>query len=233
MCSILKKLTRKLQPHREVALVIDDVLKSKKGNNCRIVEHLLSFAEHQFGKGVRGKRYREREDGERISNWKAEIFFLHRINQTLSKIHGRDNLLSTIIRDDVRFPYLEQSLSPLNPWMINLDSDASDRIYSLNEDHLSYLVKHLCLTEQNMAIIAMNRRQFDLAEGHCQQCLVYSRRYGLEVEEKITKIFVALNIYCSLQERQGYYSGALSSATTWSWKLMTLCIPKCRKLLGY
>jgi hypothetical protein len=68
MCPILKKRTRKLQSYREVARVIDEILKSNKGNDYRVLEHLLSFAEHQFGKKVTGKHYREREDGERISN---------------------------------------------------------------------------------------------------------------------------------------------------------------------
>jgi hypothetical protein len=68
MCPILKKLTRKLQPYCEVTQLIDGILKSKEGIDCRVPEHLVSFAEHQFGKGVPGKHYREREDGERISN---------------------------------------------------------------------------------------------------------------------------------------------------------------------
>jgi hypothetical protein len=74
MCPILKRLTKILMPYCEVAQVIDEVLKSKKGNDCKIVEHLVSFAEHQFGKGVPGKHYREREDGERISNWITSKF---------------------------------------------------------------------------------------------------------------------------------------------------------------
>jgi tetratricopeptide (TPR) repeat protein len=78
---------------------------------------------------------------------------------------------------------------------------------------MNYLVKQLYYTEHNMAAIATHRRQFDLAEGHCQRCLAYSRRYGLEGEEmKITMIFTALKTYCSLRERQGNYSDALSFA---------------------
>jgi hypothetical protein len=58
MCPILKKLTKTLQPYHKVALLIDDNIKSKEGNDCRVLEHLLSFAEHQFGKEVTGKHYR-------------------------------------------------------------------------------------------------------------------------------------------------------------------------------
>jgi hypothetical protein len=157
-------------------------MKSKKGNDCRVLDHLLSFAEHQFGKGVPGKYHREREDGERISNWIVDIGILHRIIQRLSDLYGQDSSLSTIVQDDMRFPYLERSLSLLNPWVINLDSDASNGIDNLNEDQIIYLVVQLYYTEQSMTAIAINRRKFDLAEGHCQRCLAYSRKYGLEGE---------------------------------------------------
>jgi hypothetical protein len=181
-----------------VAQLIDEILKSKKGDDCRIVEHLLSFTEHQFGKGVTGKHYRESEDGDRISNWKVDIVILYRIISRLSNLYGRHNLLSTIVQDDMSFPYLERSLSFLNPWVINLDPDTSDGIDSLNEDQMNDLMGKLYYIEQNMAAIAINRRQFDLAEGHFQRCLAYSKRYGLESEKKITMIFQALSTYCSL-----------------------------------
>jgi hypothetical protein len=114
MRPILKKLTIKLQPYYEVTQLIDQILESKKGNDCRVLEHLLSFAEHQFGKEVTGNHYREREDGERISNWKVDIEILYRIIQRLANYYRNDCSLSTIVRDDMCFPYLERSLSPLN-----------------------------------------------------------------------------------------------------------------------
>jgi tetratricopeptide (TPR) repeat protein len=52
----------------------------------------------------------------------------------------------------------------------------------------------------------------DIAEGHCQRCLAYSRRYGLEGETKTTNIFIALKTYCGLRERQNNHSGALPFA---------------------
>jgi hypothetical protein len=210
MCPILKKLTIKLQPYHEVTRLINEVFESKKWNDCRVLEHLLSFAEHQFGKGVPGKHYREREDGERISNWKAEIDFLQRIIITLINLSGRDNSLSTIIRYDMRFPYIKRSLSLLNPWVMNLDSDATNGIVSLNEDQINHLMEQIYWMELTMAVITIHRRQFNLAEGHCQRCLAYSRRYGLEGEKKIRRIFKALQLCCSLHDYQDNYSDALS-----------------------
>jgi hypothetical protein len=58
----------------------------------------------------------------------------------------------------------------------------------------------------------MLRRQFDIAEGHCQRCLANSRRNGLEGEEKITVIFKALETHCSLRDYQCNYSDAVSFA---------------------
>jgi hypothetical protein len=69
MCPILKKLSNKLQTYFEVSLLINEVLESNKGKDIRVLEHLLSFADYQFGKGVTGKRYREMENGERMNNW--------------------------------------------------------------------------------------------------------------------------------------------------------------------
>jgi hypothetical protein len=55
----------------------------------------------------------------------------------------------------------------------------------------------------------VNSNQLDLAEGHCQRCLAYPRRYGLEGEMKTTDVLAALRTYCSLRQRQRDYSGAL------------------------
>jgi hypothetical protein len=52
----------------------------------------------------------------------------------------------------------------------------------------------------------------DIAERHCQRSLAYSRRYGLEGEEKTTNIFVALKTYYELRQRQSSYSSALTFA---------------------
>jgi hypothetical protein len=179
MCPILKKLHSKLRPYNEVTRLIIEKLASKKGNDCRVLEHLLSFAEHQFWKGVTGKNYREKDDGERISNWEVEIDYLYKITKKLLKLYNPDNSLSNFYRDSIRFPYLERSLSLPNPWVTNLDSDPSEGVNILSNEQQDSLLEQLNCTEQSMADMAMNIRQFDLAEGHCQRCLAYSRRYGL------------------------------------------------------
>jgi uncharacterized protein YyaL (SSP411 family) len=63
-----------------------------------------------------------------------------------------------------------------------------------------------------MARLSIKRNQFDVAEGHCQRCLVYSRRFEVEDKKKTTLIFEALHGYILLRSRQGNNSGAVEFA---------------------
>jgi hypothetical protein len=112
MCPILKELSNNLQPYPEVVRVINKIL-AKKGDNIRILEHLLSYAEHQVGKQASGIGYRERKDGQRINNWNAEIAILSDIKSQIANIYAMDNSLSNSIRNDKMIPYLQRSLSLL------------------------------------------------------------------------------------------------------------------------
>jgi len=87
MSSTLKKLTNKLQPYFNVSLLIIEILVSKKGNDTRVLEHLLSFADHQFGKEVTGKHYRERGVGGRISNFEVDIEISNNIIKMLVNLY--------------------------------------------------------------------------------------------------------------------------------------------------
>jgi hypothetical protein len=55
----------------------------------------------------------------------------------------------------------------------------------------------------------MNSNQLDITEAQCQRCLAYSRRYGLEGEDKTTNKFLALKTYCTLRQKQRNYSRAV------------------------
>jgi hypothetical protein len=208
MCPILKKLSTNLQAFHEVIRIKDEVLALIKENGVRILEHLLSYLEYQFGTKVAGINYRERADGERISSWTVETDILHNILDRLARLHLQDKSLSIISRHEVRLPQLERMLSLLNPWLIQLDQDASN-----GTDHqINHLLHKLYFVEHNMANNAMNRYKLDIAEGHCLQCLAYSRRYGLEGEEKTTMIFEALRTYCNLWMMRSDSSSALPFA---------------------
>jgi hypothetical protein len=77
----LKKLPNKLQSYNEAARVIKETLASNKGNDIRVLEHLPSYADNQFGQQVEGKDYRERTDGQHIANWDVDINILVRDQQ--------------------------------------------------------------------------------------------------------------------------------------------------------
>lgn len=129
---MLMKLPNKLQRFELVVQTINEVKASKKGDNIRVLEHLLSYAEYQFGKEVTGKGYHER-DGECISSFTVDIMIFHGIILKITELHIHDNSLSEVIRYDMMFPYLERSLSLLNPCLVHLDSDSSNGIDKLNE----------------------------------------------------------------------------------------------------
>jgi hypothetical protein len=63
-----------------------------------------------------------------------------------------------------------------------------------------------------MAMVTMNRNQFDVSEGHSHRCLANARRLGEEGEDKTTLIVYALNACVELRQRQGDHSGALPFA---------------------
>jgi tetratricopeptide (TPR) repeat protein len=96
--------------------------------------------------------------------------------------------------------------------MVTIDSDANNQSNSLSFEQTNYLLEKSCNTELNLAVVAMNRNQFDVAEGHCHRCLAHSRRLGIEGEDKTTSIFEALYTYVGLRNNQGDFSGAVSLA---------------------
>jgi hypothetical protein len=96
MYRILKKMSNKLQSYTEACRVIDDPLASEKSNDIRILEPLLSYAEHQFGKKITGKvGFCRREDGDRISNWDVEIGVFKDITAGFLGVYTDNFLLST------------------------------------------------------------------------------------------------------------------------------------------
>jgi tetratricopeptide (TPR) repeat protein len=212
MCPILKKLSNTLQSYDKVVQIIEEILTSKKGDNVRILEHLLQYGDYQFGKPVSGKDYRERTDGQRITNYHVDIGILLPISSTMVHIYSMNSSLTNIIRDKGMLPHLERSFHILSPWMVTIDSDFTHQSNSLNSEMANNLLEQSIFLERNMSIVTMNRYQFDVSEGHCYRCLVNSRRLTLEGEDKTTTVFKSWSNYVSLRRDQGDYSGAVSFA---------------------
>jgi hypothetical protein len=231
----LKKLPDKLQSYDEAERIIDEILKSNKGNDVRVLEHLLSYADNQFGQQVPGRLYREGTDGQRIANWDVDICILLQIITKMLNIHLKNLSYSPIIRDNKTFPHLERLLDILKPWMVVMDSDGSNQSNSLNLGQKDHLLKVSYQIEQSMASVAMNRYQFDVAEGHSHRCLANVRKLGVEGEDKTNLILKALITYINLRQRQGDHLGAVTFAeeaynvVVDAYDLFTV---KCNKPLG-
>jgi hypothetical protein len=133
---------------------------------------------------------------------------LRTIYGQLTDLYLQNHSLNTLSRCEMGLPLLERSLSLLIPWLIQLDLDATNRMNTRMNDILEALFR----SKQNMAALTSNSNQFDVAEGHCQRSLAYSRRYGLEGEKKITMTFTALKTYFNLRKRQGDNPDALTLA---------------------
>jgi sulfatase maturation enzyme AslB (radical SAM superfamily) len=64
--AVLKKFPNKLQSFYEAARIVEEILASNKGNDVRVLEHLLLYADNQFGQQLPGRDYCVRTDGQRI-----------------------------------------------------------------------------------------------------------------------------------------------------------------------
>eukprot|EP00596_Hydrurales_sp_CCMP1899_P010685 CAMPEP_0119044520 /NCGR_PEP_ID=MMETSP1177-20130426/32020_1 /TAXON_ID=2985 /ORGANISM="Ochromonas sp, Strain CCMP1899" /LENGTH=329 /DNA_ID=CAMNT_0007014709 /DNA_START=170 /DNA_END=1160 /DNA_ORIENTATION=+ len=207
ICSILKKLPNKQQSFYEAAQIVEEILES---NNARVLEHLLSYADYQFGKAVAGRDYRERPDGQRIDNWDVDLIIFLQIRSKIIDIYTLTLAHSPIVRDDKMFPHLKRALHILSPWMATIDSDVNNQLIAFEETNELLLTSSTI--EGNMALVAMHRKQFDLAEGHCHRRLAHSRKLNVEEKIKTTSILEALKTYVDLREYQGDFSGAVTFA---------------------
>jgi tetratricopeptide (TPR) repeat protein len=178
----------------------------------RVLEHLGSFAKHQFGDRVPDKDYRERENGERVNNYLVEINMLHHIYGDLADIYLSDGSLSMLSRDTLRFPLCEKMLDLLRPWSKYLDSNLTSRIDKMSTDQINEILKFSVVSEGNIALIYMHRRQLNLAETHCQRSLSCARLYEGTEEEKADLLCGALYKYYNLRRDEGNYDEAFIHA---------------------
>jgi tetratricopeptide (TPR) repeat protein len=211
VCKILKKLPNYLQPFREVVRVIKEIQASEIYYIRRILEHVLAYAEYQFGTRDPGQTYRER-DGERVDNYFVEINILRCIFYDICNSFTDDRSLSILQEHDMTLPYEKKILDLLSPWCACLDSNEAIRKERLDEDEVRIIRYSLSNTERDLAIIYINRYQFDMAENHCQRALSYARQFEGEVEFKTTLLCDAFGTYADLWKRQGNFVKAMPFA---------------------
>jgi tetratricopeptide (TPR) repeat protein len=180
--------------------------------DIRVLEHLISYSEYQFGDRVPGKAYRERKDGDRIDNWTVEMGILMTIYNNLVNVNSTDESLSMIDSNNLRLPYHEKMLELSRPWSSKLDSNSTSQVDSLDKDQINSLLYLLSTTERNIAIILNHRNKFVLAESYCQQALSHARLYEGREEDKIDLVCSVLAAYHNLRSFQGNFIDALPFA---------------------
>jgi hypothetical protein len=160
--------------------------------DIRVLGHLISFAEHQFGDRVLGKAYHERKNGEHVNNWKVEIEIMIPLYGELVTVYLADESLSMIDSYNFQFPYYEKMLDLSRPWSLKLDSNQASQIDNLDENQINIILYLLSTTERNMGITLRQRNEFELAESYCQQALSHARLYEGTEEDKVDLLCDAL-----------------------------------------
>jgi hypothetical protein len=88
----------------------------KNVSKISIQHHAFSYAAHEFGNRVEGMAYRERVNGERISNFDVEIANLIPLHRSFTEIHIGDRSLNPMLHDNLIFAHHESMLDILRPW---------------------------------------------------------------------------------------------------------------------
>jgi tetratricopeptide (TPR) repeat protein len=167
---------------------------------------LILYAEFQFGDRVPGKSYRERENRERIDNWKVEIDLLLEIYIRLGNIYAHDESLSTTVQDNAMLPYLEKRLQLLMRWSVLIDAEDTSCKWKINT-----LIYRLSETERCIARVHTHRTDFHLAENHYRKALSYSKRYNGSEDQAplLSHVYKGL---CNLRSMQDNYVDAVNFA---------------------
>jgi hypothetical protein len=215
ICKTLKKLSLQLQPYQEVARVIEEIREErpkKSQLDMRVLGHLISYAEHQFGDRIPGKAYRERENGDRIDNWNVEIDILICLYCNLVEVYSTVESLSMTDSDNILFPYYEKMLDLLRPWSLKLDSNQTSQIDNLDKYQINVILYLLSSTEHDFGMIFRQRNEFELAGSYFQQALSHARLYEGKEEDKTDLICGALRVLYDLRGIQSNFIDALPFA---------------------
>jgi hypothetical protein len=206
----LKRLPSNLQPYREVVQNIEEIRGATK--NVRVLHHLLSYAQFQFGNSIPGKSYRQRQNGERIDNFEVEIDIMILIYQNLVTIYGADTSLNLKDSHDILMVCYDKISEILQPWSPYLDTDSVGQINSLSREKIDIIFELLLEIERRKAESFANRRLFSDSGNHCQQALIYARRYNIEGVTKTTLVLGTLITCCNIRKMQDDFAGAVIMA---------------------
>jgi hypothetical protein len=205
LCKNLKKLSLQIQPYQTVINVIDEIKKEmaipqKNELKIRILEHLISYTEHQFGDRVPGSEYRERKNGDQIdliSNWEVEMFYLAEFYSSLICVYQNDDS-SIVVCDKLSYTSLEKIFDLLKPWTAYLDSNSTAaQTDSIDKDQINRILKLSSETERNMARVYTNKNLFKEADPYCRRAISQARLF--EGEDKVKADLLYSSLRCSYE----------------------------------
>jgi tetratricopeptide (TPR) repeat protein len=130
----------------------------------------------------------------------------------ISVYDENDESLSIIVRDDLKFPYVEKMLNLLRPWSASINLNSSSLSDSLTGDQINRYLQICSTTEWKIALIYTQRNQFGLADSHCRRALSHARLYEGEEEGKTDLLCQALRVCGNLEAIQGNYIDAVAFA---------------------
>ena len=162
-----------------------------------VLKHLLAFAEYQYGVASPGQEYRERPDGDRVSNFIADI----ELWQILSTLGNRLYNLRTSDSYREAESYFVKARDTLEPWRLLIERRDRD------DTRVHKILEMLSITERYLADLYASQSRFIEAESHCSACLAFAKM--IEGENHTLELFKALRTYGYLQDRQSKYDDAI------------------------
>lgn len=204
-------------PYQEVVRIILEISRSKERPikrqlDARVLKHLISYSEHQFGDRIPGGASRDRGNGENIiDNWTAEIKTILPIYIDLISLYQSDTTLGMAVSGKLQFPYLKKRLDLLRPWSAYFDLNTSSRTdNTLNKVQTELLLNYLTLAEGDIGSLYTRRSQINVAENHCQRSLSFARLYVGDGDEYTTDLLCRILRTCyELKIFQGKFNEAL------------------------
>jgi tetratricopeptide (TPR) repeat protein len=160
-------------------------------------EYTETFAEHQFGKRIVGKRAYERNNGDHMSYWDVEIV-------TLCAIYA-DLIRRTASNDS--FPYLLKSHAILKPWIHQIGLSERERIDVLDEGKIEILLVLTSVTELKLSEAYKILNDLDKALHHCEQSFYYTKQIK-GGEKKTRQLFEILKFQSSIYTTMDKYTEA-------------------------
>jgi hypothetical protein len=147
ICNQMKLMLEEQMPFKIVGLVVQEVTNvyysdsqmAKLGRRTyvRLLEHTVTFAEHQFGKRVVGKAAYERGNGKRLDNWEVEINLINSLHGNLGIKISTPDIGGTVKEiNSNAIPIFHKSLALLEPWMRQIKLSEKERTNVLTEKKL-------------------------------------------------------------------------------------------------